>query len=332
MKQTFIFLMLFAAMAVTCHAQRRTMLRTDVPTDSIYMSDPFILADSATMTYYMTGTGGMLWKSKDLRRWEGPYRIAQTNPDSWMGQRPMIWAAELHKYKGKYYYFATFTNREVFIDSVKGNKIERRASHVLVSDKAEGPYTPMADDKYLPADQPTLDATFWVDTDNQPYMIFCHEWLQNWNGTVEKILLKEDMSGTVDGTRKLLFRSSDSPWSKERMDDGTIKPNKVTDGPFVFCTKIGRLGMLWTSWVFGDYTQGVAYSESGTLDGPWIQQPEPITPPNYGHGMLFRTFDGQLLLCCHSHKNAGGRTIRRPVFFEVDNSGDTLVCKSIFKP
>ena len=332
MKQTFIFLVLFAAMAVTCHAQRRTMLRTDVPTDSIYMSDPFILADSATMTYYMTGTGGMLWKSKDLRRWEGPYRIAQTNPDSWMGQRPMIWAAELHKYKGKYYYFATFTNREVFIDSVKGNKIERRASHVLVSDKAEGPYTPMADDKYLPADQPTLDATFWVDTDNQPYMIFCHEWLQNWNGTVEKIRLKEDMSGTVDGTRKLLFRSSDSPWSKERMDDGTIKPNKVTDGPFVFCTKTGRLGMLWTSWVFGDYTQGVAYSESGTLDGPWIQQPEPITPPNYGHGMLFRTFDGQLLLCCHSHKNDGGRTIRRPVFFEVDDSGDTLVCKSIFKP
>ena len=36
------------------------------PLDSIILSDPCILADSATKIYYMTGTGGMLWKSKDL--------------------------------------------------------------------------------------------------------------------------------------------------------------------------------------------------------------------------------------------------------------------------
>ncbi|MDO5447249.1 MAG: glycoside hydrolase family 43 protein [Prevotellaceae bacterium] len=328
MKRFIISSILLSTIAVLCNAQRHFMPRNDVPTDSIYMSDPFILADSATMTYYMTGTGGMLWKSKDLKKWTGPFRVAQTDHDSWMGPRPMIWAAELHKYNGKYYYFATFTNREVFIDSVKGNKIERRASHVLVSDKAEGPYVPMADDKYLPADQPTLDATFWVDTDGKPYMIFCHEWLQNWNGTVEKIRLKDDMSGTIEGTRQLLFKSSDSPWSKEKTEDGRIKTNKVTDGPFVFRTKTGRLGILWTSWVFGDYTQGVAYSQSGTLDGPWIQQEKPITPPNYGHGMIFRTFDGRLLLCCHSHQKVNGRTVRRPAFFEVDDSGDRLICSS----
>ena len=54
-----------------------------------------------------------------------------------MGPRPMIWAAELHQYHDKYYYFATFTNREVKIDTVKGNEIERRASHILVGDRAE---------------------------------------------------------------------------------------------------------------------------------------------------------------------------------------------------
>ena len=332
MNNKILFLTLFAAMAVTCLAQRRIKSCTDVPTDSIYMSDPFILADKSTKTYYMTGTGGMLWKSKDLKRWSGPYKVAETDPNSWMGPRPMIWAAELYKYKDKYYYFATFTNREVFIDSVRGNKIERRASHVLVSDKPEGPYRPMADEKYLPEDQPTLDATFWVDTDARPYMVFCHEWLQNRNGTVEKMQLKEDLSGTVEGTRRLLFRSSDSPWSKERTSEGKITTNKVTDGPFLFRTQTGKLGMLWTSWVFQDYTQGVAYSESGTLDGPWIQQHEPITPPNYGHGMIFCTFDGRLLLCCHSHKKVNGRTIRHPAFFEVDDSGDTLICKSIFRP
>ena len=33
------------------------------PIDSIRLSDPFILADKATNSYYMTGTGGMMWKS-----------------------------------------------------------------------------------------------------------------------------------------------------------------------------------------------------------------------------------------------------------------------------
>lgn len=322
-----IAFLLLEMFPVRLDAQRFFKPRTNVPTDSILLSDPFVLADKATMTYYMTGTGGMMWKSKDLKFWDGPYQVTATNPDSWMGRRPMIWAAELHQYGGKYYYFATFTNRDVIIDSVKGNAIERRASHVLVADRADGPYRPMADSTYLPANQPTLDATFWVDRDGKPYMVFCHEWLQNWNGTVEKMQLKDDLSGTIEGTRKLLFRSSDSPWSKERTDDGRIKPNKVTDGPFVFKTQTDRLGMLWTSWVFGDYTQGVAYSESGTLDGPWIQQKEPVTPPNYGHGMMFRTFDDRLLLSCHSHKSVNGRTIRRPVFFVVDDSTDNLVVK-----
>lgn len=319
------FLMMLVVSVLTGSAQRNIRPpQTGVPTDSIVMSDPFVFADDATQTYYMTGTGGMMWKSRDLKLWDGPFRVAETDPDSWMGPHPNIWAAELHKYKGKYYYFATFTNPAVKIDTVKGNVIERRASHVLVADRAEGPYRPMADPMYLPADQPTLDATLWVDRDGKPYMIFCHEWLQNWNGTVEKIQLKDDLSGTIEGTRRLLFRAFDSPWSKEKMEDGSIGPNKVTDGPFVFKTQTGRLGMLWTSWVYDVYTQGVAYSESGTLDGPWIQQSDPITPPNFGHGMLFRTFDGRLFLSCHSHSSVNGRTVRRPKFFPIDDSGDEL--------
>lgn len=303
---------------------RRPVLRENIPLDSIRLSDPCILADKNSSTYYMTGTGGWLWKSRDLRKWTGPYRVTETDPDSWMGPRPMIWAAELHYYKGKYYYFATFTNRSVKIDTVKGNVIDRRACHVLVSDKPDGPYVPMKDSIYLPPDKPTLDGTFWVDKDGKPYMVYCYEWLQNWNGTIEKIELKPDLSGTI-GEGKVLFRAHDSPWSRERYDDGSTGPNKVTDGPWLFGTRTGQLGMLWTSWAFSDYTQGVAYSESGTLDGPWVQQEEPVTPPNYGHGMLFRTFDGQLLMSVHSHQKVDGRTIRIPHLFKVDDSGDRIV-------
>lgn len=315
----------------TAFAQEREQkLRENIPLDSIRLSDPCILADKNTSMYYMTGTGGKLWKSKDLKRWSGPYTVAKTDSESWMGKNPMIWAAELHAYKGKYYYFATFTNRDVKIDTVKGNVIERRASHVLVSDRPDGPYVPMKDSVYLPANKPTLDGTFWVDADNKPYMIYCYEWLQNWDGTIESIELKSDLSGSI-GEGKLLFRASESPWSREK-EDGVDKPNKVTDGPWLFRTQTGRLGMIWTSWIYNVYTQGVAYSQSGTLAGPWLQDKNPITPPNFGHGMLFQTLEGKWLMSVHSHKEIDGRYHRVPHLFEIDLSGDQLVVGKLWKP
>ena len=324
MKRILLLLSAAVLLCMNLSAQNRRMtVRENVPTDSIQLSDPFVLADEATRTYYMTGTGGLMWKSRDLERWSGPYRVTETDPESWMGPNPMIWAAELHQYEGKYYYFATFTNQKVIIQNYRGNDIERRASHVLVSDKPDGPYRPMADPTYLPADRPTLDGTFWVDRDGKPYMVYCWEWLQQWDGTIEKIELKPDLSGSV-GEGRLLFRASSCPWSKEKNEYGAVVPNKVTDGPFLFRTTTGRLGMIWTSWVYDVYTQGVAYSESGTLDGPWYHEAEPITPPNYGHGMIFRDFNGQLLLSCHSHKKVGGRTIRIPRFFRISLEGDRL--------
>ena len=304
---------------------------TQIPLDSIRLSDPCILADQKTKTYYMTGTGGKMWTSKDLKTWTGPADCVQTDPNSWMGPKPMIWAAELHAYKNKYYYFATFTNREVKIDTVDGNVIERRASHVLVSDKAIGPYKPMKDPIYLPADRPTLDGTFWVDTDGKPYMVYCYEWLQNGDGTMEKIELKPDLSGAA-GAAKLLFRASEAPWSREKNQSGKDVPNKVTDGPYLFKTGTGRLGMIWTSWIYNDYTQGVVYSQSGTLDGPWIHEPSPITPPNFGHGMLFRTFEGKLLMSVHSHKDVNGHFVRIPFLFEADLTGDKLVIGKRYIP
>jgi len=318
---------------------RRNIFRKNVPVDSIRLSDPCVLADEKTQTYYMTGTGGMMWDSKDLKYWNGPYKVTETDPNSWMGPNPMIWAAELHQYKGKYYYFATFTNRAVKIDTVYNNVIERRASHVLVSDKPNGPYRPMQDETYLPDSIPTLDGTFWVDTDGKPYMVFCYEWLQNNDGTMEMIPLKDDLSGSLPYANsteksggKLMFRASDSPWSREKNDKGEVGPNRVTDGPYLFRTGTGRLGMIWTSWIHKDYTQGVAYSKSGTLEGPWVQEKKPITPPNFGHGMLFRTFDGKTLMSVHSHKDVNGMYIRHPRFFVVDISGNKLKIKKEYKP
>lgn len=315
--------LLLAASLCLAEAPRKARgWRADVPRAEMFLSDPAILADSASQMYYMTGTSGLMWTSPDLELWTGPYIVARPDTSSWMGPRPEIWAAEPHKYNGRYYYFATFTNNADTIGHYRDHYYPRRASHVLTSDNPLGPYVPVSDENYLPATRPTLDGTFWVDSDGKPYMVFCGEWLDNWNGTMERMELKPDLSGPASEP-DTLFRAFDAPWSHEIID-GKDCPSKVTDGPWLFRTATGRLGMIWTSWHDTVYTTGVAYSESGTLAGPWIQQKEPILS-GYGHGMIFRDLTGRWLMSVHSHaKDASGRYVRKPQLFEVDLSGDAL--------
>ena len=46
-----------------------------VSLDEISMSDPFIYPDEKSHTYYLTSSGGRLYKSKDLKMWTGPYNV-----------------------------------------------------------------------------------------------------------------------------------------------------------------------------------------------------------------------------------------------------------------
>lgn len=307
----------------------------NVSIDSMGMSDPFILADPVTKIYYMTGTGGSMWKSADLKTWQGAYNIVQTDTASWMGPRPQIWAAELHLYKGRYYYFGTFTNNAIIIEDIPGRyKIPRRASHILVSDTPDGPYKPMKNNIYTPEKQATLDGTFWVDN-GVPYLVYCHEWLQSVEGTMDAVQLSPDLSEPV-GVPFTLFKASDGPWSREMLaikeiTYGLNLPGQVTDGPFLFRTKTGKLGILWSSWGDQRYAQGVAYSASGTIRGPWIHEPLPLNPVNSGHGMMFRTFEGTLVMCLHT-ESLVGRGGRKPILLEVDDSGDKIKIVGPYKP
>ena len=71
---------LVVLIAFSTQVKAQPRVHENVPTDSIRLSDPFVFADKKTKTYYMTGTGGMLWKSKNLKTWTGPYRVAKTDP------------------------------------------------------------------------------------------------------------------------------------------------------------------------------------------------------------------------------------------------------------
>lgn len=307
----------------------------NVPITSIRCSDPFILPDSTDSTYYMYSTGGggrvMARASKDLVNWTEPFCVMTFPEGHWGGARTASWASEVHLYKGKYYLFTTSHNNADVIQTIPNRcEIPHRATQIYVSESPRGPFRDFTGNKaHTPDDWAALDGTLWVE-DGIPYMIFCHEWLQTVDGTMDIVRLPDDLGIPVERP-KTLFKASDAPWSKEMNEvgnrtNGLALGGNVTDGPWVFKTQTGKLGMLWSSWAGHDtYAIGVAYSESGSVMGPWIQEQEPLFGKDGGHGMLFRTFDGDLKLCMHVVDKTDERPARTPVILDVDDSGDKIV-------
>jgi len=91
---------------------------TTMNIDDMSISDPYILADDATKTYYLTGSGGGIYKSKDLKNWTGPYGAYDTR-GTWMEGINFVAAAEIHNVNGKYYYAASFGDRKELVDVVR---------------------------------------------------------------------------------------------------------------------------------------------------------------------------------------------------------------------
>ena len=285
----------------------------------IRMRDVCVLADPETQTYYMVGPGWAgsvrMFTSKDLKTWTGHQTIFRAGDDMW-GDIPVvgIWAPELHKYQGKYYLFLTGDTRNRFPEQWR-DWLPRvtRGSQVLAADRPEGPYAGFAQHATLPTDMMTLDGTLWVE-DGVPYMVFCHEWVQIKDGTVEYVQLTDDLSATV-GEPKRLFHGSDAAWSRKSPEYGC----HVTDGVYLHLGKTGKLYMTWTSGGYNGYTTGVAISDSGKLAGPWRQQDAPLFEGG-GHAMFFTTFDGQLMMALHAPNSPEAR----PRLFVLDDTGETL--------
>jgi len=299
------------------------------------MSDPFIYAEESTQTYYLTSSGGRMYKSKDLETWTGPYNIIDIS-GLWLEKAGFCAAAEIHKYGDKYYYLGTWSDHSDLIEVIpRRYNVPHNQTYILAADSPEGPFrsiavTPGYD--YEPRDWDCIDGTLYVE-DGHVYMVFVHEWTQIIDGTMDYIELSADLTSTISKKPVTMFRASEAPWCLEMNGNGEATfgmkmPGWVTDGPQLFRTQTGKLGMLWSTWGEERYLQGICYSESGTIAGPWVQEPEPFLANNSGHGMLFRTFQGELRYIVH---HAEGNGPRKPQLWNVDDSGDRLVLKERLK-
>ena len=311
-------------------------LAQDLTLKDIYIRDPFIMPVEKEGVYYMYATspttengvtyGGMVaYKSKDLKTWTGPVRVFDVPRDNWL--TGTVWAPEVHPYNGKYYLFATLNSDIVWKAPKEGHPAYvHRATQVFWANHPEGPFQAF-DEKipHTPMGQMCLDGTLWVEN-GTPYMIYCHEWVEMMDGTMEVVELKPDLSGTV-GQPIRLFCASAAEWSTgSARADG--ERTYVTDGCFLYRTKTGKLLMIWSSFKNGDYAIGIAESATGKVIGPWRQQKEPLFDKNGGHGMIFKTFEGKLCLVLHS-PNGGG--LERAHLFEIEDCGDTLRLKGEVK-
>ena len=324
-----------AQAATTADATTPPVPKQGLRLPDIQLHDPWMLADPTTRTYYLyssaarriTGmgrTGTLYYTSRDLATWDGPFIAFVAPADGWADATVNAWAPEVHAFNGKYYLFTTLHNPTSLLpttDSTRPNSM--RSTMIAVSDSPRGPFVLTKKDAPIaPAGFMTLDGTLYVDRAGKPWMVYAHEWIQKVDGTMEAIPLTSDLSGAA-GPPVHLFKASDAPWLNAQMTPNTRENHYVTDGPELFRTRTGELLMLWASYMQNElgrngYVQTLARSMSGELAGPWVQL-APLIGNDSGHGMLFRSFDGKLMLVLHQpFQNARGK------IYEMEDLGNTL--------
>lgn len=276
------------------------MLRTA----DLRLRDPFILPWRNEACYYLYGTtdpdcwgprgiGFDVYRSVDLCHWEGPTAAFRPPPD--FRATHHFWAPEVHVYQGRCYMFASFKAED-----------RRRGTQVLVAGHPAGPFLPHSDGPVTPPDWDCLDGTLCEEPGGQPWMVFCHEWTQVRDGAMAAVRLSPDLR-SANGEAIVLFRGSEAPWAVGSPED---PERRVTDGPWLHRMKSGELLMLWSSVARQGYAVGCAVSRSGSITGPWQQQVEPLFAEDGGHAMLFRRFDGELMLALHQPNHAPRERLR----------------------
>jgi len=283
----------------------------------INIRDPFILPWEGA--YYLYGsrvanpavnaTWGMqagfdVYKSTDLTHWDGPKSVFEITGDFWATRD--AWAPEVHLYRGKFYMFASFKAED-----------KCRGTHILVADRPDGVFVPVSDSPATPTDWECLDGTLYIAQNGDPYIVFCHEWLQVGNGTVCAQKLCPDLTASV-GEPLELWSAKDYP-GVVGVRGGT---GFVTDGPFLYRCADGTLLSIWSTFGSGGYAELICKSAGGEIDGPWQVCSQPLFENDGGHGMIFRDFTGRLLFIMHRPNSPA--TTERPVLLQLVDTGSSI--------
>lgn len=273
----------------------------------INIRDPFVLCENGKYYLYGTrakdfgkGVGGFdVYISEDLTDWSEP--VECFNSIAYGMNCGVNWAPEVHKYKGNYYMFATFTREN-----------GRRGTYILRGQSPLGPFEPHSKDAVTPEQWECLDGTLYTSKEGIPYLVFCHEHEQIIDGTICYVELSEDLTCSK-GEVTTMFCASSSGCADKLPNSS----HYVTDGPFLFRTKENKLLMLWSTFIKGQYAECVVRFKNHDL-GMEFEHLEPLISDDGGHGMIFKK-DDTWILTYHTPNTSGEE---HPVFHELNDIGD----------
>ena len=286
------------------------------------LRDPFMLVDDGV--YYLYGTG-VLNKDWDNTTWDCYVNDSGSLSGEWkkteklVYQKPahaqkQFWAPEVHKYNGSYYMLASYYS----------SKTNHRGTSILKAPSPTGPFVEISDGHITPHDIDAIDGTFYVDKNNQPWLVFVHEWTctNDHIGRMAVAKLSDDLSRIISEPVEI-FRADSPSWTNER----------VTDGCFMHRLSDGRLLMLWSNFEDNGYCIGIAHSQNGEVSGQWVHENAPLYKRNDidhhdgGHGMIFADTDGKQYLCCHSPNQPCEECKERTILLSVAERNGTLCIK-----
>jgi beta-xylosidase len=96
----------------------------------------------------------LAYASSDLENWTAPFTVFERTEGFWGNQ--MIWAPEVHRYRGEYYLFVTFNSQEQVRASTPGWQPGHGAplvapgTQILFSHSPRGPFQPFRNRGHTP--------------------------------------------------------------------------------------------------------------------------------------------------------------------------------------
>lgn len=289
---------------------------------AVNIRDPYVLAHDGR--YYLYGTrsatawgpadGFDCYVGSDLEHWDGPFEVFHNDGSFWANR--CYWAPECYFHEGAFYLVATFRSEKRTL-----------GIQVLKSGSPLGPFLPHSDGPVTPQDFTCLDGTLYFE-EGEPWLVFSQSFEQDPRGNMCVMPLTRDLSAAAGGI-KTIFRAEDARWTipfpYAKEEFGRDEAMYLSDGPAVYHTQKDGLLILWSSFGPKGYTVGQSRSASGLIDGEWTHLASPLFDGDGGHGMLFRSLDGQLLYALH-HPNTKGE--EHPVFIPLAEAGNHLTVDS----
>lgn len=291
------------------------------------LADPYVLEHDGIFYAYGTNSrdGIPVYRSKDLRSWEGPCGAAKEGlslykDDSW-GDRK-FWAPEIYPVGDGF---------------VMTYSVDTRIA-LAYSDSPLGPFKQQEPHSVYIPEVNNIDSHIFVDDDGQAYMYWV-EWGYGRGNEILVSKLSPDLK-TLYGERVECLQSQPNTWEVVPLN-GEI--HRVAEGPYVLKHN-GTYYLTYSCNTFKSPDYAVGYATSDSPLGPWKRyEGNPILHRHggyvgTGHHAFLTTSKGDNYIIYHVHHDNSTLQPRKmlisPYKFEKQASGpDKLVIgKQIIKP